>query len=135
MKELVIKKPLRAIALIYPSLMVAVYFFLTDMSILWLSILVLTLLLAICFMQFNSTHLICRLDKNILYFPSIGRQVDLDKIDFIGVSESKLMKWHVVQVHTKDTYSEIIRFRVPNRMALRKTIDFMESVGVVHVKI
>ncbi|ENM5903773.1 hypothetical protein DX885_003922 [Vibrio mimicus] len=135
MKELVIKKPLRAFALIYPSLMVSVYFFLTDMSILWLSILVLTLLLAICFMQLKSTHLICRLDKNILYFPSIGRQVDLDKIDFIGVSESKLMKWHVVQVHTKDTYSEIIRFRVPNRMALRKTIDFMESVGGVHVKI
>ena len=135
MKELVIKKPFRAFVLIYPSLMVAVYFFLTDMSVLWLSILVLTLLFAIFFMQFKSTHLICCLDKNILYFHSIGRQVDLDKIDFIGVSESKLMKWHVVQVHTKDTYNEIIRFRVPNRVALRKTIDFMESVGVVHVKI
>ncbi|KIE19293.1 hypothetical protein SE23_17720 [Vibrio sinaloensis] len=135
MKELVIKKPLRTFALNYPSLMVAVYFFLTDMSVLWLSILVLTLLFAICFMQFKSTHLICCLEKNTLYFPSIGRQVDLDNIDFIGASESKLMKWHVVQVHTKDTYNEIIKFRVPNKVALCKTIDFMESVGIVHVKI
>ncbi|POC15391.1 hypothetical protein [Vibrio vulnificus] len=135
MKELVIKKPLRAFSFIYPSLMVAVYFFLTDTSILWFLILVLTLLIVACFLRFESTQLICRLDKKALFFPSVGRQIDLDKIDFIGVSGCKLMRSYVVQVHTKDAYNEIVKLRMPNRMALHKTLEFMESAGIVRVKI
>lgn len=130
-QEVLIKEPLKTFVVMAPSFFTSLYFSINgDTIFYYVTITILLIIIYFSYKEKDKKRLICCFDEGVIYFPSIGRQLEANAIDKIDIYKSKLTFIYIIKIYSHAYDNDILKIKVTNKQSATLMLKLFQSINI-----